>query len=123
MCYRSASVPVRHVPKSVQTQAPPDRAQAPAQRREAVSVPKMFETLLALWLLQPTHESSLLLLPTLSGKLLEKQPPNYSRKMKWRIQEMLIVSKQKQRIVINEWGRACRPFKTICLFSKYIALF
>lgn len=66
---------MRHVPEGVQAQAPPDGAQAPAQRREAVPVPEVSEALLALGLVQPAHEPPLLLLPTVPGQLLSGRAP------------------------------------------------
>lgn len=77
--FRSTSVPVRHVPKSLQAQAPPYRAQTPAQWRETVPVPKVSETLLPLGFLQSAHEPSLLLLPTLPGKLLKRDTHKFTR--------------------------------------------
>ncbi len=64
---RSTSLPVRHVSQGIQTQASPDGAQAFAQRREALPVPKVSQALLSFGFVQPAYESPLLLLSTLSG--------------------------------------------------------
>lgn len=55
---------MRRVPESVQTQTPSDRAQAVAQRRKTVPVLQVHETVLALGLVQPTHEPPVLVLQT-----------------------------------------------------------
>lgn len=60
--HRAKAVQMRGVPKGVQAQAPSDRTQATAQRRKALPVLQVPQALLSLRLLQPTHESSLLLL-------------------------------------------------------------
>jgi hypothetical protein len=83
-------------------------------------VPKVSETLLSLRLLQSTHEPSLLLLPTLPGKLLRKKH-NLRNEMK-NPRKKLIVFKQKQRIVINEWGEKAAALD-LPLSSNTSALF
>lgn len=54
--YRSTSVQVLGMSKGIQTQAPPDRAQAAAHRRKALPVLQVPQEVLALRLLQPAHE-------------------------------------------------------------------
>lgn len=53
---------MRGVLKGVQAQASSDRTQATTQRRETLPVLQVPQALLSLRLLQPAHESSLLLL-------------------------------------------------------------
>lgn len=55
------------VSESVQAQAPPDGAQAPAQRREALPVLQVPEAVLPLGLVQPAHEPPLLVLQAVQG--------------------------------------------------------
>jgi len=55
---------VRRLPESVQTQTPSDRAQEAAQRREAVSMFQVHETVLAFGFVQPAHEPPVLVLQT-----------------------------------------------------------
>jgi len=55
---------MRRLPESVQTQTPSDRAQEAAQRREAISVFQVHETVFAFWFVQPAHEPPVLVLQT-----------------------------------------------------------
>jgi hypothetical protein len=60
--FRSKTAQVRRVQQGVQAQAPPDGAQAAAQRRKAVPMFQVPKTLLALGFVQPAHEPPLLVL-------------------------------------------------------------
>lgn len=62
--HRAKAVQMRGVHKGVQAQAPSDRTQATTQRGKALPVLQVPQALLSLRLLQPTHESSFLLLQT-----------------------------------------------------------
>lgn len=53
--------------ESIQTQAPFDRTQAIAYRRKTIPVLKMSEEIFAFGLVQPAHESSVLVLQTVQG--------------------------------------------------------
>lgn len=58
---------MRRLSEGLQAQAPSDRAQAAAQRRKAVPMLQVPETVLALGLVQPAHEPQVLVLQTVQG--------------------------------------------------------
>lgn len=63
---------MRGLRQGFQTQTPPDRTQATSQRRKTLSVSQVSQEVFSLRLLQPAHQSPILVLQTLQVTSIEE---------------------------------------------------